>query len=259
MFDKIRRMLSGRQGGPGNDDADSMAAPLVAGNTPFTSPAGLPGKAGASQPQLPPVDDLGPWAAAQGYAMSSRERGGFALHGKVHGKPWRIERGRPSRDFIVGDELRARAELDLPDEVAVLLMNRALKDSLEKRAFSMYTDPLQTTVDPSLPEEMRWLAVYEEFGWESAGNDFWKQYALLADSRDRASAWLTPSLAKEWQVWPEAQMTSEIPMMFMVLRGKAYLRMQYTPASVRTLERATQIFLLSCDAAMAGLQTDLSF
>jgi hypothetical protein len=38
-------------------------------------------------------------------------------------------------------------------------MNRPLKEALEKRACEKYTDTLQTTADPSLPEEMRWLAM----------------------------------------------------------------------------------------------------
>ena len=45
-------------------------------------------------------------------------------------------------------------------------MNRPLKESLEKQAYQIYTDQLQTSVDPNLPEEMRWLAMYDEVGWE---------------------------------------------------------------------------------------------
>ena len=116
------------------------------------------------------------WAGMQGLAYSSRGEGrGFAVEGMVSGKPWRMERGRPSRDFIRGEELRARAELGVRDDVAVLIMNRHLKEELEKRAFALYTDSLQTTVDPNLPEEMRWLAMYEEVGWDSLSTPFWKQ------------------------------------------------------------------------------------
>ena len=61
---------------------------------------------------------------------------------------WRLQLGRPTRDYIRGEELRARAELGIDDDVAVLVMNRPLKEALEKQAYQMYTDSLQTSVDP---------------------------------------------------------------------------------------------------------------
>jgi len=44
----------------------------------------------------------------------------------------------------------------------------------------------------------------------------------------------------------------------MVLRGKAYLRMQYTPADMPTLEHAALIFTTACESAIAGLSNDLT-
>jgi len=43
----------------------------------------------------------------------------------------------------------------------------------------------------------------------------------------------------------------------MLLRGKAYLRMQYTPANMPTLEHAAIIFTSACESALAGLTTDI--
>ena len=54
------------------------------------------------------------WAGTQGFGFTGMDAGkGFSLTGKVSGKPWRMELGRPSRNFIRGEELRARAELGI--------------------------------------------------------------------------------------------------------------------------------------------------
>jgi hypothetical protein len=192
------------------------------------------------------------WANIQGLAYSARTdgRGGHHLEGTVAGKVWRMEQGKPSRDFIHGIELRARAELDLAEDAAVMVMTRALKNDLDKRAFALYTDTLQTTADPNLPEEMRWLSIYEEVGWESLGDAFLNDYAILADTRDNAMAWISPELADLLNNWPSQERGT--PKILMLLRGKAYLRMQYTDEDMATMEHATAVFTTACDLAVAA-------
>ena len=198
------------------------------------------------------------WANTQGLAFSERRdgRGGYQIEGKVGSKAWRIEQGQPSRDFIKGTELRARAELGVRDDVAVMVMSRQLKNSLDKRAFALYTDTLQTVVDPSLPEEMRWLSIYEEVGWESLGNEFLNHYAILADKRENATAWVTPELVSGLTTWPV--MDPDAPKILMLLRGKAYLRMQCAPGDLPTLEHATLLFTTACELALNHLGTDIA-
>jgi hypothetical protein len=182
---------------------------------------------------------------------------GFALTGKVAGKPWKLERGKSSRDYIHGEELRARAELNLNDGVSILIMNRPLKEALEKRAYEMYTDTLQTTADPSLPEEMRWLAMYPETGWDGLPPEFWTRFAVLSEDPDQALAWIDPHLAGLLTTWPEPAPNEQVPIILMLLRGKAYLRMQYSPADMPTLEHAAQIFTYACESAASGLGADI--
>jgi hypothetical protein len=199
------------------------------------------------------------WAATQGFTFSAEGSGQtFSVQGKVGGKSWRMEVGRPSRNYIRGEELRARAELGINDDAAVLVMNRPLKESLEKKAYSIYTDSLQTMADPNLPEEMRWLAMYNEVGWDSLPREFWTRYSVLADTRENALAWIDPSLAAQLMQWPEPGPSAEVPFMILLLRGKAYLRMEYEPADVPTLEHATAIFISACEAAMGGLAVALA-
>lgn len=194
------------------------------------------------------------WAATQGFGFSVDGKGQeIALQGKIAGKPWRMQIGRPTRNYILGEELRARAELAVREEVAVLVMNKPLKEALEKKAYSIFTDPLQTSADPSLPEEMRWLAMFEEVGWEGPSSEFWQRYSVLTDRRENALAWIEPRLAMMMVDWPEPAPSAEVPFMILILRGKAYLRMEYSPAGMPTLQHASRIFQACCDSALANL------
>ena len=202
---------------------------------------------------------LSEWAATQGFGFSRQGGEGVVrLEGKVGGKRWKLELGKPSRNFIRGEELRARAELGVNEDAAVLVMNRPLKEALEKKAYSMYTDSLQTTADPNLPEEMRWLSMYEEVGWDSLPRPFWDRYAVMADQRDNALAFMDSGLADLLMGWPDPAPVPEVPFMLMLLRGKAYLRMEYNPAEMSTLQHAATIFTSACESALGGLSTDIA-
>jgi len=213
----------------------------------------------AEHPGLVPADAVLAWAGKQGfdYASAGKDQG-LVLSGKILGKPWKLESGASSRDYIRGQELRARAELDVDGDRSVLIMSRPLKETLEQQAYAIYTDTLQTTADPSLPEEMRWLAMYEEFGWRSLAPEFWERYTVLADQRDHALAWIDCKLAELLLQWPQPGVSAKTPFILMLLRGKAYLRMQYCPDDMATLQHAAVIFTSACEAALAGAKPDIS-
>jgi hypothetical protein len=195
------------------------------------------------------------WAATQGFGFSVLDAGqSVALEGKVAGRPWRLQLGRPSRNYIFGEEVRGRAELGIDESVAVLVMNRPLKESLEKRAYELYTNDLQTSVDTTLPEEMRWLAMYDEVGWQSLPNEFWARLSVLTDNRESALAWLDPQFAQLMTDWPEPSPSAEVPFMVLLLNGKAYLRMEYTPAQLETLQHAARIFTAACESAIGAFK-----
>lgn len=194
------------------------------------------------------------WAATRGFGFSVDGSGhGVALEGKVRGKPWRLQLGSPSRQYIRGEEVRARAELGFNEDIAVLVMNRPLKEALEKQAYQMYTDSLQTSADPNLPEEMRWLAMYDEVGWDALPGAFWDRYGVLSDRRESAIGWIDPALAQLMLEWPDPAPSAEVPFMMLLLRGKAYLRMEYTPADLGVLQHASAIFTSACERALEGL------
>jgi len=202
-------------------------------------------------PSQMPHGPMSEWAGTQGFAFSVDGDGqGVVLEGKIGGKPWRLQRGRPTRDYIVGEEVRARAELGLPEDVAVLVMNRPLKETLEKRAYHIYTDDLQTSVGSTLPEEMRWLAMFNEVAWDALPAALWERYGVLTDKREHAQAWLDAPLANLLLNWPSPTPASEVPFLVLLLNGKAYLRMEYTPADLLTLQHAALIFTSACESAL---------
>lgn len=194
------------------------------------------------------------WAAMQGLTyLGPQDQSDFALSGTTSGKSWRLECGAPTRDFIQGKELLACAVVDIPPDVSVLIVNRALKDELEDRAYNLYTQSNQTKVGQNLPVEMRWLAMYEETGWNSLPQSFWEKYAVVAEEREHAAALLDSNLAELLMSWPNGAWREDTPFILMLRRGKAYLRMQYTPADLATLEHAAVIFTTACDIAVAEL------
>ena len=227
MFDRLRKAFS-RESRPAAEKRDASGASTLA-----------------------PVSQ---WATSQGLAFATPPHGGgFLLEGQVAGKPLRLEVGRTSRKYIQGEELRGRAELGIDPDVLVVLMNRPLKESLEKQAYALYTDTLQTSVDPNLPEEMRLLAMHEEVGWDTMPRIFWSRYAIVADDRDHAQAWVDPGLARQLLEWPAPAPQLELPFMLLLLRGKAYLRMQHGPLlHMPTLQHAAGLFMTACEKAVGA-------
>jgi hypothetical protein len=191
------------------------------------------------------------WAASQGLAYAQRPgRGDFALSASTQGVSWRLERTHASRDFITGAELRARAELQLPPDVAIMLLNRPLKEQLEKRVYEHVTQGVQTTVDAELSEEARWLALYDEVGWSAAPMGFWGRYAVVADTREHAQRWLDANLVQQLLAWPVAAAQMP-PFILQIQRGRIYLRMEYSRHALPMLEHAVAVLAQACVSAQA--------
>jgi hypothetical protein len=237
MFDSLKKAL-----GMGDASEEPKSTQYAS-----THQATLP----ATQPQSTlPYSKVSQWATENGFSTAELPKGGYQVFGKVGDKPWRVELGKPSRDFIKGSELRARGEMELNQDVAVLVMSRALKNELEKRAYSLYTDSLQTSMDPRLPEEMRWLSMYEEATWNEMGENFYNNYCVLADQRENAVAWIGQSVIDQLLAWPSTE--PDVPRVLMLLRGKVYLRMQASESDLLTIEHATRVFKLACESALAA-------
>lgn len=206
--------------------------------------------------------DAGPqWADLNGMScMVEAGDGNFRVSGELGGHPWKVERAPASRDYLVGEELRGRAEIGISAQVIVVIMNRALKELLEKRAYALYTDTLETQASPVLTEEMRWLALYPEAGWDSLTDAFFHRYAILAERRAHAISWLTPPLADLLMAWPDPAPDNTVPFILMLMRGKAHLRMQALPgdaaADLPAVIHAVKLLTAASQSAMAAFSDD---
>jgi hypothetical protein len=137
----------------------------------------------------------------------------------------------------------------LPEDVAIMLINRPLKESLERRVYEQATHGVQTSVAVDLPEEARWLSLYDQVGWNTAPMAFWEHYALVADTRAHAQQWLEGPLMELLQAWPTSAVQQTTPFILQVQRGRIYLRMEYAQADVPTLRHAVAVFTQACVSA----------
>ena len=171
---------------------------------------------------------LAQWADQHGLGFRPLIGGAYALSGHWHGQAVRLECMAPSRPFIQGMELMARADLGLSVPGSVVLMNRSLKLMLEQRAselYSQYTDALQTTAQ-TLPDEIRWLAMYRDAGWTGPDRQFWARYAVLTDMPETAKQWIDEEGVQRLMRWPANAVNPDTPLMLMLMKGKAYMRLQ---------------------------------
>jgi hypothetical protein len=175
---------------------------------------------------------------------------GSGVQGMLNDKPWKLERAAASRNYISGEEIRGRADVAVDPQVSVIIMNRPLKEQLEKRAYALYTDSVETEASPTLMEEMRWLALYPQVGWERVADSFWNRYAVMTGDRAHAMGWVTPKLADLLMAWPEPAPAADVPFILMVMRGKVHLRMQLTPSNADTLDYITHVFTASAQSAV---------
>lgn len=196
------------------------------------------------------LDQIEAWAAAQGFVFEPSEiAGNFSLAGKVGGYEWRLQRLQTDRDFIVGTELRVRADVSLDPGIAIMLINRPLKEALEQRAFEQVTHGVQTMVDTDLPEEARWLALYDQVGWSSAPLEFWDRYAIVAETRAQAQQWLEGPLLPLLMDWPTPAVQQMTPFILRLHHGRLELRMEYGNADLAVLEHVCKLFQQACISA----------
>lgn len=199
------------------------------------------------------------WAATQRVAIVAQAaEGHFDLGGDLEGHPWRLECGASTRDYVRGLELRGRADVGADPEAAVMVINRTLQEALEGSAYSAITDTLQTTVDATLPEEMRWLAMYEEVAWPELPASFRRHFAVVTDSNEPAQRWVQAPVVSQLLNLVEGEggaARAESPLLLMLGRGKVYLRMEHTRRSLPEIEQAMRLLLTAAQGARRNLPT----
>jgi hypothetical protein len=194
--------------------------------------------------------DVADWAEQKRFTFKrTRASDGFVIDGNFNAQPWRLEWGPSQRAYIEGHELRFRMELQLPSSLQMLVLNRPLRESLERESFERYTEVNQTQVDVSTSEEMRWVAMF-------APSDLVGQRALrphfaaLSSPPSHVEAWLKGDLAAALLLVSASVLPKETPWVLMTLRGRAYMRMALAEPKAATLDAMTKVFSSACTEAL---------
>ena len=201
--------------------------------------------------------DVSRWAAQQRLAIVTHATDGhFDLGGDIHGHPWRLECSTPTRDYVQGLELRGRADVGADPDAAVMVINRPLQELLEKRTYDEITDTLQTAISSSLPEEMRWLSMYENVEWPGLPASFREHFTVVAERIELAQRWVHAPVVSQLLNAVEGEGGAEraqSPMVLMLARGRVYLRLEHTQRSLAEISHAKQLLLVAGQAALQNL------
>jgi hypothetical protein len=193
----------------------------------------------AVEPEWP---DAAAWAQRRGHGFKrTRDGHGFVVEGRLEGVPWRLEWGPAQRPYIEGRELRLRMELDLPSDMQMLLLSRPLMELLEKQTFERFTQGLQTQIDTSTPEEMRWLVMFPKVDMSSV-RGLRPHFGLVASDAEQCLAWVGGPLSNLLEDAAGGLLRDGVPFVLMTLRGRAYLRLRLDVPGPEALSAALAIF-----------------
>lgn len=208
MLDGIKRWLAG-QSGPAK-----------------SSPAG-------------DVEAFAKWSrASQLQIRSAREAEGLVIDGATDGVPWRLEWGPSQRPYVLGPELRIRAEVPVPHDLQVLVLNQVLQEAIEKTMFEQFVEGVQTRIDTETPAEMRWVVMYPKLGKAELA-DLRDAFAAVASNKPWLLAWLQGPLAAALLALPLAPTNAFV---LMIGRGRITLRTECEEASPQAFEPVLRLF-----------------
>jgi hypothetical protein len=163
------------------------------------------------------------WAQARGHGYQRvRAADGCVINGKQGAQDWRIEWGASQRDYIEGFELRFIAELDLPQQLMAMVLNRALMADMEETVYERFVDDVQTRIDTDTPPEMRWLVMYTKLNPQEMGR-LRERYGAVCSIGPWLLQWLASPL-NDALVTTLDMMTPDDPVVLTIGRGRLTLR-----------------------------------
>lgn len=186
-----------------------------------------------------PLADFGSWSRApQLHIRSPREGEGVIIDGKAGDVPWRLEWGASQRPYVLGHELRIRAELPLPGDLQVIVLNRLLQEAIEKAMFEQFVEGVQTRLDTETPAEMRWVVMHTKLTRAELG-DLQDRYAAAGSIKPWLQQWLAGPLSAGLMALQADPGTAFV---LMANRGKLTLRTEVEEASPRSFEPHLRLF-----------------
>jgi hypothetical protein len=163
------------------------------------------------------------WAQARGHGYQRvRAADGCVINGKQGAQDWRIEWGASQRDYIEGFELRFIAELDLPQQLMAMVLNRELMADMEETVYERFVDDVQTRIDTDTPPEMRWLVMYAKLSPQEMGR-LRERYGAVCSIGPWLRQWLASPL-NDALVTTLDMMKPDDPAVLTIGRGRLTLR-----------------------------------
>jgi len=193
---------------------------------------------GAPAAPLEGWDGIAPWAASRQYTFRGVPNEGFVVDGRLGATPWRLEWGPSQRPYIQGQELRLRAEMGLVSDLQLVLMNRALQETMEQAVFDQYVEGVQTRIDNQTPPEMRWLVMFPRLAGGELGV-LRERYVGLASAKRWLLQWLEGPLT---QALASLRVDPAVPLVLMIGRGRLMLRTALAEPEVPALQAWLRLF-----------------
>jgi hypothetical protein len=186
-------------------------------------------------------DVLAAWAKAEGHTfkrVKDKTGGGYVVD-TAYG--WRVELGTSQRPYIVGKELRFRADTGMPGDVQLIMITKVLAQTLESDVFSRFTNAMQTQIDNTLPDEMRWLAMHPRVSL-SASQILAKRFALFCNADAVATACLNEQLVRALEAAASNWWADNLMLVLTLNRGMLTARMPGQSLASAQLKMVGELF-----------------
>ncbi len=193
------------------------------------------------RPAIGDPSALQAWARQRGFEFRrARDAEGCVIDCRLGTQPWRIEWGPSQRAYIEGAELRMLAELDLPRELQLMVLNRQLMEASEKAVYEQYVDDVQTRIDTDTPPEMRWLVMYGRLDMQPFAR-LRERYVAVGSTMRWLQQWLASPL-DEALVATIDQVPVDQPVVLTINRGRLVLRTSMAQPDDAALKRWHALF-----------------
>ena len=184
---------------------------------------------------------LATWAKAEGHAfkrVKDKTGGGYVVE---TADGWRVEWGESQRPYIMGKELRFRCDTGMSPDVQMVMVSKTLAQALESDVFSRFTNAMQTQIDNTLPDEMRWLAMHQRVSL-NASPGLAKRFMLLSNADAVASAWLDDGVLSALDDAASVWWTDTLVLVLTLNRGILTMRTAGQPLEPARLKLVGQLF-----------------
>ncbi|TXI98107.1 MAG: hypothetical protein E6Q31_09555 [Aquabacterium sp.] len=181
------------------------------------------------------------WAKAEGHAfkhVKDKAGGGHVVEAAAG---WRAEWGNSQRPYITGKELRFRCDTGIPGDVQLILLSKVLAQTLESDVFSRFTNAMQTQIDNTLPDEMRWLAMHPHVHLPD-GTVLARRFSLFANAEPVTTHWLDPETVQALEEAVTSWWSDTLVLVVTLNRGILTARMAGQPIAMAQLKLVSALF-----------------